>query len=93
MTEVLKQPVHKPLAFVDEYLSLYAVSNGFYVGIKPADIAAIERGLIDKMHTHYPDLIDAIDRAGKELPAACKKQLDEAIREVITEVMANEQRK
>lgn len=93
MTEVLKQPVHKPLAFVDEYLSLYAVSNGFYVGVKPADIAAIEQGLIDKMHTHYPDLIDAIDRAGKELPAACKKQLDEAIREVITEVMANEQRK
>ncbi|MBO5997846.1 MAG: F0F1 ATP synthase subunit alpha, partial [Alphaproteobacteria bacterium] len=64
LTEVLKQRVYKPLPFVDEFISIYAVVKGFYVSMNPKDILDFEPIMLEKMHLNYPDLIEEIEGAG-----------------------------
>ncbi|MBO5997654.1 MAG: F0F1 ATP synthase subunit alpha [Alphaproteobacteria bacterium] len=91
LTEVLKQTVYKPLSFVDEFISIYAVVKGFYVEMKPADILDFEQKMLKSIHLNCPDLIDDIEKAGKTLSSATTKQLDDIIREAISEYMGNNQ--
>ncbi len=84
MTEVLKQRVYKPMAFVDEYVSLYAVVNGFYASMDAKDIREFEAKMIESLHLDYETLVDDIESAGKELRVAVIRQLDDFIKEQIT---------
>ena len=93
LTEVLKQRVYKPLPFVDEFISIYAVVKGFYVSMNPKDILDFEPIMLEKMHLNYPDLIEEIEGAGKSLSSATTKQLDETLKEIISEYMKNNQDK
>lgn len=87
MTEVLKQRVYKPLSFVDEFISLYAVVKGFYATMAPSDILDFEPKMLEAIHLNAPDIIDEIEMAGKQLPASVAKQLDEAIKEAVSDFM------
>ena len=83
ITEVLKQRVYKPLSFVDEYIALYAVLNGFYAGMVAHDILDFEPILLEKIHLDYPDIIEEIENAKGTLPSHILKALDDAIKEEI----------
>lgn len=87
MTEVLKQRVYKPLSFVDEFISLYAVVKGFYATMAPSDILDFEPKMLEAIHLNAPDIIDEIEMAGKQLPASVAKQLDEVIKEAVSDFM------
>ena len=87
MTEVLKQRVYKPLSFVDEFISLYAVVKGFYATMAPSDILDFEPKMLEAIHLNAPDIIDEIEMAGKHLPASVAKQLDEVIKEAVSDFM------
>ena len=71
-------------AFVDEYIALYAVLNGFYVGMQASDILDFEPILLEKIHLDYPDIIDEIENAKGSLSSDVLKILDEVIKEEIT---------
>ncbi len=87
ITEVLKQRVYKPLSFVDEFISLYAVVKGFYATMAPSDILDFEPKMLEAIHLNAPDIIDEIEMAGKQLPASVAKQLDEVIKEAVSDFM------
>lgn len=84
LTEVLKQPVHHPLSFADEFLSLYAVVKGFYIGLQPQDILTFEPQMLESIHLDYPELIESIDGADKELNKETKEKLDTVIKDAVT---------
>lgn len=92
LTQALKQRVYKPLSFVDEFISIYAVVKGFYISMNPEDILDFEPIMLQTIHLNYPDLIDDIESADKELSSSTTKQLNEAIKESISEYMSNQQK-
>ena len=90
MTESLKQRLYKPLSFVDEYISLYAVSKGFYRSMNVSDICALESFLLQNMHENYSEVIDEIDAATDILSENVIHQLDNAIKDSITSFIEQE---
>ena len=93
LTEVLKQRVYKPLSFVDEFISIYAVVKGYYASMDQKDILDFEQIMLEKMHLNYPDLVEGIESAGKSMSPNEIKQLDEALKEIISEYMKSTQMK
>ena len=93
MTEALKQRIYKPLSFVDEYISLYAVINGFYASMDVDDILDFEKYLLKEIHLNHCDLVDQIEQADKELSRVMLKSLDDVIKETIISFMENKEAK
>jgi F0F1-type ATP synthase alpha subunit len=93
MTEALKQRIYKPLSFVEEYISLYAVIKGFYASMAVEDILDFERYLLKDIHLNHFDLFDKIEQADKELSAATLKCLDDVIKESIISFMEDKEAK
>ncbi|QIW54193.1 F0F1 ATP synthase subunit alpha [Lactococcus raffinolactis] len=76
--EVLKQPLHEPLAVQYQVLILYALTHGFLDTVPVDDILAFESQLFDFFDANYKDLLDTIVTT-KDLPS--EDLLDAAIQE------------
>lgn len=76
--EVLKQPLHKPLAVEKQVVILYALTHGFLDPIVVDDILDYQDQLFDYMDNNYADLLKEIAQTG-QLPDTDK--LDAAISE------------
>lgn len=76
--EVLKQPLHKPLAVEKQVLILYALTNGFLDSVPIDDIVAFEEELYAYFDLNHEALLDTI-RTTKDLPDT--ELLDVAIQE------------
>ncbi|GEL14750.1 F0F1 ATP synthase subunit alpha [Pediococcus cellicola] len=76
--EVLKQPLHKPLAVEHQVLILYALTHGFLDKIAIDDILRFQDELFDYVDGSHDDLLDVIRKTG-DLPDTDK--LDAAIQE------------
>ena len=76
--EVLKQPVHKPLAVENQVVILYALTHGFLDDIPVDDIVEFEAQLHEYFNSQKQDLLDII-RETKDLPS--EEVLDQAILE------------
>ncbi len=76
--EVLKQPLHKPLAVEKQVLILYALTNGFLDSVPIDDIVAFEEELYAYFDLNHESLLDTI-RTTKDLPDT--ELLDAAIQE------------
>ncbi|GAJ26056.1 ATP synthase alpha chain [Liquorilactobacillus sucicola DSM 21376 = JCM 15457] len=76
--EVLKQPLHKPLAVEKQVLILYALTHGFLDSVPVDDIARYQDELFDFFDNNNKALLDSIKETG-ELPAADK--LDSALKD------------
>lgn len=75
--EVLKQPLHQPLAVEKQVLILYALTHGFLDSVPVDDILAFEQALYDYFDLHHDDLLSHI-RTTKDLPD--EALMDAAIR-------------
>lgn len=75
--EVLKQPLHKPLAVEKQVLILYALTHGFLDDVPVDDILDFESKMSDFFDANYADLLNVITET-KDLPETDK--LDEAIK-------------
>ncbi|MGM9886319.1 MAG: F0F1 ATP synthase subunit alpha [Lactococcus sp.] len=75
--EVLKQPLHKPLAVEKQVLILYALTHGFLDDVPVEDILDFESKMSDFFDANYADLLNVITET-KDLPETDK--LDEAIK-------------
>ena len=76
--EVLKQPLHEPLAVQYQVLILCALTHGFLDTVPVDDILAFESQLFDFFDANYKDLLDTIVTT-KDLPS--EDLLDAAIQE------------
>jgi len=76
--EVLKQPLHKPLAVEHQVLILYALTHGFLDKIAIEDILRFQDELIEYIDGSHDDLLDVIRKTG-DLPDTDK--MDAAIQE------------
>lgn len=76
--EVLKQPLHEPLAVQYQVLILYALTHGFLDTVPVDDILAFESQLFDFFDANHKDLLDTIVTT-KNLPS--EDLLDAAIQE------------
>lgn len=76
--EVLKQPLHEPLAVEKQVVILYALTHGFLDSVVVDDILTYQDQLFDYMDNNYADLLKEIAETG-QLPEADK--LDAAISE------------
>ena len=65
--EVLKQPLHKPLAVEKQVVILYALTHGFLDDVPVNDILAFEEALYDYFEVHYESIFETI-RTTKDLP-------------------------
>ncbi len=74
--EVLKQPLHAPLAVQYQVLILYALTHGFLDTVPVDDILAFESQLFDFFDANHKDLLDTIVTT-KDLPD--EEKLDAAI--------------
>lgn len=65
--ELLKQPLHAPMAVEDQVMVLYALTHGFIDDVAIEDIARFQEELINAMHASHTDLLQVILQT-KDLP-------------------------
>jgi F-type H+-transporting ATPase subunit alpha len=75
--EVLKQPLHQPLAVENQVMILYALTHGFLDSVPVDDIQRFQDELFDFIASNHKELTDEI-RETKQLPDTDK--MDAAIK-------------
>ncbi len=76
--EVLKQPLHKPLAVEKQVVILYALTHGFLDAVALEDILPFQDQLFDFFESNHADLFATIRESG-QLPDTDK--MDAAIKD------------
>ena len=81
VVEVLKQPLHTPIAVEKQVVILYALTHGYLDSVPVDDIAKFEKELYDNFDTNHADLLEHIRKTGdlpdeKKLQAAISKFAD-----------------
>lgn len=78
LMEMLKQGQYKPMSVEDQVMSIYAASHGYMEDVEHGKIHEFEEGLLEYLHTHYPEVAEAIVGSGK-LSEETEKLLIEGI--------------
>jgi F-type H+-transporting ATPase subunit alpha len=60
LTEILKQAQYSPQPLEEQVLAIFAGTRGFMDDIDVKDIQEFEKGLIQEVRTHKPELLDTI---------------------------------
>lgn len=60
LTELLKQPVHQPMATEEEVASIFAGVHGFLTKVKVADVKDYEQKSIEELHATHPEYLAEI---------------------------------
>ncbi|WP_281164710.1 F0F1 ATP synthase subunit alpha [Liquorilactobacillus sicerae] len=76
--EVLKQPLHEPLAVEKQVLILYALTHGFIDNIPVDDVVRYQNEMFDFFDNNHRDLLDTIKETGK---LGDTDQLDSALKD------------
>jgi F-type H+-transporting ATPase subunit alpha len=76
--EILKQPQYQPLPVEEQVAAIYAVTNGFVDGVAVENIRKWERGFIEHLKAHTPEVLSGI-REEKVLSDELKATLESAI--------------
>lgn len=88
VTELLKQPQFEPIPVENQIVSIFAVSNGYFDGVKEEDGREIESKFLEFMNSSKIMLMDEMkkgnwnDEIEKELKEACKDFREENIETV-----------
>jgi len=78
LVEILKQPQYEPLSVERQVAIIFAGTNGYLDNIPIAALRAFETELYTFIENRYPQLFQTI---------AEKKQLDDALKAVLTEAV------
>ena len=73
LTELLKQPVHQPMATEEEVASIYSGVRGFLTKVKVADVKDFEQKSIESLRTSHPEYLEEIKEKKIISPALDKK--------------------
>jgi F-type H+-transporting ATPase subunit alpha len=59
-TELLKQDIYSPYTVEDQVFSVFSGIAGYFDPIELNEIKAFERGMLDYIHSDYPDLVQKV---------------------------------
>lgn len=76
LTELLKQPVHQPMATEEEVVSIYSGVRGYLNNIKISDIKDFEHKSIEALYTQHPEYLEEI-RTSKTISPELDKKLND----------------
>ncbi len=82
ITEMMKQKLHHPLSFEQEFISIYAAVKGYLELLAPTDILKFEEELLEHLQLDEPDLINEIGKA-TALDERLEKRLDSVLKEFV----------
>ncbi len=60
LTELLKQPVHQPMATEEEVVSIFAGVRGYLTKVKIENVKDFEKSALDYMHETHPEYLEEI---------------------------------
>lgn len=60
LTELLKQPVHQPMATEEEVVSIFAGVRGYLTKIKTENVKDYEKAALEQMHETHPEYLEEI---------------------------------
>ncbi len=64
LVELLKQPLHAPMAVEEQVISIFAGTSGYLDDVPVADVRRFESELLDYMRTRHADIMMTIQRQG-----------------------------
>jgi F-type H+/Na+-transporting ATPase subunit alpha len=67
-TEILKQPQYEPLPEAYEFLSIWAVTNGFLDDVPVEDVTRFEKDYHSFMKSKFPKIIEELQEGEKPTP-------------------------
>ncbi len=82
MVELLKQPQYEPLHFADQVISIYAGTNGYFDTVPVANVAEIEKEMLQFIREQKSEVRDEIidtGNLGDELVEKLKAALSEFV--------------
>ena len=82
MVELLKQDQYSPLHVVDEVLSIYAGSQGFFDKVPVPKVRAAEAAMLTAFHDTHKELWDAVDKA-KVIDGDTEVQVRKVLEDVV----------
>lgn len=74
LTELLKQPVHQPMATEEEVVSIFSGVNGYLTKLQISDVKAFEQASLEHMRTTHPEYLAEI-KEKKIISPELKEQL------------------
>ncbi len=80
MVEILKQDQYQPMAMADQVIALFAGVRGFLDDIDVPKIKDFEQGLLEVVHTKYPEVARAITEE-RVISEETEKKISEIIQE------------
>jgi F-type H+-transporting ATPase subunit alpha len=80
LVEILKQPQYQPLTVEKQILIIYAGANGYLDGFSESSLKKYEKELYTFCEEKYPEIERELKQK-KELDAALKDKLDQALKE------------
>ncbi len=78
--EILKQPQYQPLPESLEFISIWALTNGFFDNIELDKVSYLEERLHDFMKRNYPKILDELSSGSKPSEEITKK-IEKAVSE------------
>jgi F-type H+-transporting ATPase subunit alpha len=65
MVELLKQDQYDPMEVADQVLVIWAGVNGYFDEVGVAEVRAVEKKLLEYVHSTHKEIIEAIERDGE----------------------------
>jgi len=87
MVELLKQDQYSPLSVVDEVISIYAGTQGFFDRVPVNDVRDAEAAVLSAIHGTHKELVEAVGKA-KVIEGETEQKLRKVLEEVVTAYLA-----
>jgi F-type H+-transporting ATPase subunit alpha len=78
LEEVLKQDANSPVPMEEQVLALFALQNGFFTDVEPADVKSRIEALLKQIRAQRPDLLQDLI-AGKKMTDPLKEGFHEQL--------------
>ena len=65
LTELLKQDQYSPMTVAEQVISVFTGVKGFLDDLDLGNIKSFEKGIIEKIKSEKPEIIDSIQTSGK----------------------------
>ena len=65
LTELLKQDQYSPMTVAEQVISVFTGVKGFLDDLDLGNIKSFEKGIIEKIKSEKPEIIDSIETSGK----------------------------
>lgn len=91
LTELLKQPVHEPMATEEEVASIFSGVRGYLSKIEVADIKAFEQASLKELRTSHPEYLAEI-REKKIISPELETKLGEFYEQFAADFLAKQEK-